>query len=64
MSLNVTMFAKRVVGVVMFIHSHLLTLSMIPKSSMYYITCKVVVKDNYLQMHIHTTRSAFHGRGA
>lgn len=62
MTLNVTMFAKRVVGAVMFIHSHLLPLSMIPKSCMYYITRKVV--DDYLQMHVHTTRSASHGRGA
>lgn len=57
------MFAKRVVGV-MFIHSHLLTLSVIPKSCMYSVTRKVVVKDNYLQMQVHTTRSAFHSRGA
>lgn len=40
---NVTIFAKRVVGVVMFIHSHLHTLSEIPKSCMYHITRKVVV---------------------
>lgn len=39
-TLNVTMFAK---SVVMFIHSHSLTLSMMPKSCMYYIMHKGVV---------------------